>query len=66
MEEGRESPAKISAVQSVLYSLDSKLPGEFNGLVNQLVSVLEEGEVEEKVMMRREYIQRERSRFNRI
>ena len=39
MKENGENPAKISSLQSLLYSLDNKLDGHFYDLVNQLILV---------------------------
>ena len=46
MEDNSESAARISALQSLLYTLDSKLDGHFNTLVNQCIYLLDDKEVD--------------------
>ena len=50
MEDGKENPSKVSSLQHTLQNLDSKLDTQFSPLVNQLVGIIPENEIEEKVL----------------
>ena len=66
MKENGENSAKVSSLQSVLYSLDNKLDSHFNDLVNQLILLLPEHEVDEKEQTRKEYVKREKLRIDSL
>ena len=60
MDDNSVSTARISALQSLLYTLDSKLDSHFNTLVNQYIYLLDDKETEEKELMRIEFVKKEK------
>ena len=64
LQENVENSAKVSSLQSVIYSLDNKLDRHFNDLVNQIILLLPDHEVDEKELTRKEYVMREKLRID--
>ena len=66
MEDGNENPSKVSSLQHTLNNLDNKLDSQFSLLVSQLVSIIPESEVEEKELLRKSFLIKQRGRIDQL
>ena len=66
MVDGEESRSKVQSLMSVLQTLDEKIDGTFNSLVNQYVGLLDDSEVDEKELMRSDVSRREKLRISNL
>ena len=66
MNEDGEGVDKVNSVKSDLHALNGKIDTYFNNLVNQYVVLLKDEEVEEKELMRKTYINKEKVRIDNL